>query len=166
MQKIINQTKKALKNIHSYIMQDETFILNKECYLLYRMYNRIPLSTLSNDEKNVSGVVKVSSIDGMSALFELSLLAYQEEGFLMVARNRYLNDAKASVASLRKKLLSIKGAEYSDIKLLSAEIEGTRKIFDGNYNKYVEEYYKEWVNRLQGNVQKSVSNRKKSNKLI
>ncbi|WP_375315960.1 hypothetical protein [Wolbachia endosymbiont (group A) of Colletes cunicularius] len=149
MQKIINQTKKALKNIHSYIMQDETFILNKECYLLYRMYNRIPLSTLSNDEKNVSGVVKVSSIDGMSALFELSLLAYQEEGFLMVARNRYLNDAKASVASLRKKLLSIKGAEYSDIKLLSAEIEGTRKIFDGNYNKYVEEYYKEWVNRLQ-----------------
>ncbi|GFR03881.1 uncharacterized protein TNCT_490801 [Trichonephila clavata] len=149
MQKIINQTTKALRNIHSYIMQDETFILNKDCYLLYRMYNRIPLSTLSSDEKDISGVVKVSSIDGMSALFELSLLADQEEGFLMEARNRYLNDAKAFVKSLHNNLLSIKDAEYNDIRSLSANIEHTRKIFDDAYNKYVEEYYKHWVDYLE-----------------
>ncbi|WP_341821429.1 hypothetical protein [Wolbachia endosymbiont (group A) of Myopa testacea] len=149
MQKIINQTTKALRNIHSYIMQDETFILNKDCYSLYRMYNRIPLSTLSSDEKDISRVVKVSSIDGMSALFELSFLADQEEGFLMEARNRYLKDAKASVEFLCEKLLAIKNITYKEIESLSNVIEVRWKEFDSAYNGYVEEYYKHWVSYLE-----------------
>ncbi|WP_434732415.1 hypothetical protein [Wolbachia endosymbiont of Zygogramma bicolorata] len=149
MQKIINQTTKALRNIHSYIMQDETFILNKDCYLLYRMYNRIPLSTLSSDEKDISRVVKVSSIDGNSALFELSFLADQEEEFLMRARNRYLKDAKASVEFLCEKLLAIKNITYKEIESLSNVIEVRWKDFDSAYNGYVEEYYKRWVDYLE-----------------
>ncbi|WP_265017600.1 J domain-containing protein [Wolbachia endosymbiont (group A) of Epistrophe grossularia] len=149
MQKIINQTTKALRNIHSYIIQDETFILNKDCYLLYGIYNRIPLSTLSSDEKDISRVVKVSSIDGMSALFELSRLADQEEEFLMRARNRYLKDAKASVEFLCEKLLAIKNITYKEIESLSNVIEVRWKEFDSAYNGYVEEYYKRWVDYLE-----------------
>ncbi|WP_333023727.1 hypothetical protein [Wolbachia endosymbiont of Pentidionis agamae] len=126
VQKIINQTVRALRNIHEYVMkmgkvedakkaQLSDYIEGKECHFVYRMYGEIPLSILSSDQ-DVSEVVKISPVDGMSAFFELTFLAHQEKGYLMLARNEFLRDAVASAESIANKLQGVKEVPYKDLQ--------------------------------------------------
>ncbi|WP_264732312.1 hypothetical protein [Wolbachia endosymbiont (group A) of Sphaerophoria taeniata] len=140
---IIGSCKKLLQS-NNLISSDEK--VPETAQEAYREENR--LEEASRIDKLVR-TIKVSSIDGKSALSELSSLADQEEEFLMRARNRYLKDAKASVEFLCEKLLAIKNITYKEIESLSNVIEVRWKEFDSAYNGYVEEYYKHWVSYLE-----------------
>lgn len=158
IQKTINQTVLTLRNIHQHVMKMgkvtekqavlSNYIEGQEYCFIYRMYSNIPLSILSSS-KNISEIVKISPIDGMSALFELYSLAHQEEGYVMVARNQYLRDAVASIESLAKKSQGIRETEYRSLNEVKTEMVLTWEQFNKAHDEYAKMYDEHWLQYLE-----------------
>ncbi|WP_395463212.1 hypothetical protein [Wolbachia endosymbiont of Cantharis cryptica] len=92
-QRIINDLKEALKNIHNYVIENKSIHENR---VVYRLFEDVPVKDIVNqDAFKVANTV---------ANCELSSLAFWEGETLMKERNKYLNNVRTCLKSRKDKV--------------------------------------------------------------
>ncbi|WP_339045257.1 hypothetical protein [Candidatus Mesenet endosymbiont of Agriotes lineatus] len=145
IQKVINETSKALEGIHAYVMQDGR--ANEKYGHIYRLFGEIPISVINGNQE-------ISKIVNIAACSKLYYLAYWEEGKLMQARNNYLGKVKEYIALLKNHLnlmekMFNKEAMTKEVGNNLIQATNTiKKDFDECHENYKRDYEENWLENL------------------